>query len=313
VVRRAPLGVAGNGSLVRVTASMNPVRIPAGGVPGCRYPLLGFLVTLMFTPLMTASAAAPDDLFADWWDGSARRSRVRGRRSGESAGVVRFAFYGRISTDGYQDPASSRRWQFDIAELLTSGHGRTAVEFFDVGYPRSLPWHERPGAAELLAEVLRPDRRFDAVVIGEYERAFVGRQALQIIPYLHAHGVAAGVRRAGGSGGSDASGVVPAARASVRTRGVAGTATNDPGDAYPGPGAGPSPRWPAALRLPPCRRRPAPEPDPRPMGTTPASSRSRPGYGPARAVDLRPPPCRDECRGDRPDAQRPQCSVASRS
>ncbi|GID98572.1 putative recombinase [Amorphoplanes digitatis] len=102
---------------------------------------------------------------------------------------MRFAFYGRISTDGYQDPVSSRQWQFDIAELLTSSHGRIAAEFFDVGYSRSLPWHQRPGTAELLAEVARPDRRFDAVVIGEYERAFAGRQALQIIPSLRAHGV----------------------------------------------------------------------------------------------------------------------------
>jgi hypothetical protein len=40
----------------------------------------------------------------------------------------------------------------------------------------------------LLAEAARPDRRFDAVVIGEYERAFTGRQALQIIPYLRIPG-----------------------------------------------------------------------------------------------------------------------------
>jgi DNA invertase Pin-like site-specific DNA recombinase len=147
---------------------------------------------------MTASTAVPDDLFAVWLDGSAGRSRVRGRSSGRVAGGVRFAFYGRISTDGYQDPASSRQWQFDIAELLTGDHGRIVVEFFDVGCSRSLPWHERPGAAELLAEVLRPDRRFDAVVIGEFERAFAGRQVLQVLPYLHAHGVTVWLPEFGG-------------------------------------------------------------------------------------------------------------------
>ncbi|HWS34911.1 MAG TPA: hypothetical protein VN408_19500 [Actinoplanes sp.] len=109
----------------------------AGGVPDVdiRFPSL---VTLMFTSLMTGTTA-PDDVFTVWWDGSAGRSRFCGRRSGRAVGMVRFAFYGRISTDGYQDPVSSRRWQFDIAELLTSGHGRIAVEFFDVGFSRSLP------------------------------------------------------------------------------------------------------------------------------------------------------------------------------
>ncbi|MBB4765122.1 hypothetical protein ACFQFC_13005 [Amorphoplanes digitatis] len=99
---------------------------------------------------------------------------------------MRFAFYGRISTDGYQDPASSRQWQFDLEARPIEGQGRIAVEFFDTGYSRNLSWHERPGAAELLAEAAQSDRRFDAVVIGEYERAFTGRQALQIIPYLRA-------------------------------------------------------------------------------------------------------------------------------
>lgn len=151
----------------------------------------------MLTPVMTA-AAASDDLFTAWLGRSAEQSRVRGRRSRRATAVVRFAFYGRISTDGYQDPASSRQWQFDLAARLIQGQGRIAVEFFDTGYSRNLPWHERPGAAELLAEAERPDRRFDAVVIGEYERAFTGRQALQIIPYLRVHGVAVWLPEFGG-------------------------------------------------------------------------------------------------------------------
>lgn len=55
---------------------------------------------------------------------------------------------------------------------------------------RSLPWHQRREAAALLAEASGPDRRFDAVVIGEHERAFAVWQALQIISYLQSHGVA---------------------------------------------------------------------------------------------------------------------------
>jgi hypothetical protein len=60
--------------------------------------------------------------------------------------VPRFAFYGRISTDGYQDPASSRQWQYDQAVRLRAGHGPVVAEYFDVGYSRCLPWHHRPHA-----------------------------------------------------------------------------------------------------------------------------------------------------------------------
>ncbi|GAA4610262.1 hypothetical protein GCM10023107_95940 [Actinoplanes octamycinicus] len=185
----------------------------------------------MVPSLMAATDIAPDDLFAVWVDGPAGPSRLRGRAASQAASEVRFAFYGRISTEGYQDPVSSRRWQSEIAEFMTHGHGRIGVEFFDVGCSRSLSWHDRPAAAELLAEALRPDRRFDAVVIGEYERAFAGRQALQVIPYLHAQGVAVwlpGVRWSGGFGRSDAPGVVPAVGESVGAGGVTGSPDGQP-------------------------------------------------------------------------------------
>jgi DNA invertase Pin-like site-specific DNA recombinase len=72
------------------------------------------------------------------------------------------------------------------------------TEYFDTGYSRSLPWHQRPSAAALLSDAARPDRGFDAVVIGEYERAFAGQQALHIIPQLQAHGVTVWLPEAGG-------------------------------------------------------------------------------------------------------------------
>ncbi|MET0416477.1 MAG: hypothetical protein ABW022_10700 [Actinoplanes sp.] len=69
--------------------------------------------------------------------------------------------------------------------LLSSDRGDVHA-----GYSRSLPWHQRPAADELLAEAVRSDRLFDAVVVGvEYERAFTVGQARQIIPYLQAHGI----------------------------------------------------------------------------------------------------------------------------
>jgi hypothetical protein len=88
-------------------------------------------------------------------------------------GGLRFAFYGRISTVEYQDPVSSWAWQVEVAGRVIAGRGRIVAEYFDVGTSRSLPWARRPQAAALLAAAQRPDRGFDAVVVGEFERAFV--------------------------------------------------------------------------------------------------------------------------------------------
>jgi DNA invertase Pin-like site-specific DNA recombinase len=152
-------------------------------------------VTSMSTTLATIG---PDDLFTAWIRQSSARQRARGRRLHPSHGRLRFAFYGRISTTGYQDPASSRQWQHDNATHLTTGHGTIVAEYFDTGYSRSLPWHHRPAAAALLQDAARPDCDFDAVVIGEYERAFAGRQAVHVIPQLQAHGVPVWLPEAGG-------------------------------------------------------------------------------------------------------------------
>ena len=46
------------------------------------------------------------------------------------------------------------------------------TEFFDTGYSRTLPWVGRPQAAVLVAALADPDRSRNAIVIGEYERAF---------------------------------------------------------------------------------------------------------------------------------------------
>ena len=56
---------------------------------------------------------------------------ARGPRAGR--GGVRFAFYGRVSTEDWQDPVTSRARQREQAEALVRGHGRIVAEFFDVG------------------------------------------------------------------------------------------------------------------------------------------------------------------------------------
>ena len=56
------------------------------------------------------------------------------------------------------------------------------AEFFDVGQSRSLPWKRRPEAARLLSTLANADRGFDAVVIGEPQRAFNGNQSRLHLP-----------------------------------------------------------------------------------------------------------------------------------
>ncbi|HWS47815.1 MAG TPA: recombinase family protein, partial [Acidimicrobiia bacterium] len=69
----------------------------------------------------------------------------------------RFAFYGRVSTEDQQDPASSRAWQQRRAEqLIDPAGGRIVEEFFDIGKSRSLPWKRRPEAGRLLAALKNP-------------------------------------------------------------------------------------------------------------------------------------------------------------
>jgi site-specific DNA recombinase len=120
-----------------------------------------------------------------------RRGLRRSRRTPIAALVsgVRFAFYGRVSTEDFQDHESSRAWQRNAASELIAGRGVIVAEFFDRGQSRRLAWRNRPQAAALLAALSDPDRGFDAVVVGEYERAFFGDQLTQLLPLLAEHGV----------------------------------------------------------------------------------------------------------------------------
>jgi len=110
---------------------------------------------------------AVEDALAAWAEGLAgRRGGVQGR------GCLRFAFYGRVSTEDWQDPVTSRARQLAQAVMLVAGRGVIVAEFFDTGQSRVLPWARRPQAAALVAQLADPDRGWDAIVVGEYERAF---------------------------------------------------------------------------------------------------------------------------------------------
>jgi DNA invertase Pin-like site-specific DNA recombinase len=111
---------------------------------------------------------------------------------------LRFAFYWRVSTEDHQDPVTSRQWQLDRTVPTIDGSGRITAEFSDVGLTRSLSWAMRPGAAALLEALADPDRGFDAVVIGSYERAFFGNQFSLVAPLFAAAGVQLWLPEVGG-------------------------------------------------------------------------------------------------------------------
>jgi len=117
-----------------------------------------------------------------------------------------FAFYGRVSTEDQQDPTSSRNWQLARSRQLIEPDGEIVEEFFDIGQSRSLPWKRRPEANRLLDRLADPGRGFNAVVIGEPQRAFYGNQFGLTFPVFVHYGVTLWVPEIGGpiDPGSDA-------------------------------------------------------------------------------------------------------------
>jgi site-specific DNA recombinase len=132
----------------------------------------------------SAGQAAGGDMLALWAEATGHR-----RAAGHGLGRLRFAFYGRVSTEDWQDPVTSRARQRDQAAALVAGHGRIVAEFFDTGYSRTLAWARRPQAAALVAALADPDRGWDAVVIGEYERAFYGGQYASMAPLFEHYSI----------------------------------------------------------------------------------------------------------------------------
>ena len=113
--------------------------------------------------------------------------------------MIKFAFYGRVSTEDQQDPESSRGWQITRSRaLIESRGGEIVAEFFDVDKSRSIPWQRRPRATALLGELKNPARVFDAVVIGEPHRAFYGNQYGLTFPVFDHYGIPLWVPEVGG-------------------------------------------------------------------------------------------------------------------
>ena len=131
-------------------------------------------------------------MLAAWVERVGRREVKRGN------GGLRFVFYGRVSTEDWQDPVTSRARQREQAEALVRGYGQIVAEFFDVGESRTVAWARRPQAAALVAQLADPDRGWDAIVIGEYERAFYGSQYAAMAPLFEHYGVQLWMPEAGG-------------------------------------------------------------------------------------------------------------------
>jgi site-specific DNA recombinase len=137
--------------------------------------------------------AEPGRLLADWAQQSGRTMVEAGQ-----AGGLRFAFYGRVSTEDWQDPVTSRARQRAQAEALVRGRGRVVAEFFDAGQSRTVAWARRPKAALLVAALADPGRGWDAIVVGEYERAFYGNQYGLMAPLLEHYGIQLWMPETGG-------------------------------------------------------------------------------------------------------------------
>jgi hypothetical protein len=72
------------------------------------------------------------------------------------------------------------------------------AELFDVGESRTVAWARRPRAAALVAALADPGRGWDAIVIGEYERAFYGSQYAAMAPLFEHYGVQLWMPETGG-------------------------------------------------------------------------------------------------------------------
>ena len=213
-----------------------------------------------------------------------------------AAPARRFGFLGRVSTEDNQDPEASYNWQKSRSRALIEPAGGIIVaEYFDVGQSRSLPWKRRPRAAQLLADLADPDRGFDAVVIGEPQRAFYGNQYSLVMPVFTHYGVELWVPEVGGPIDPDSEahdlimsvfgGLSKGERNRIKLRVRAAMSAQA---ALEGRFLGGT----AALRLPARRRRAAPQPGQGRRRQAPAQAGTRPRHRLGGPADLRRVPRR---------------------
>jgi site-specific DNA recombinase len=72
------------------------------------------------------------------------------------------------------------------------------AEFFHAGESRTVAWARRPLTAVLVAALADAGRGWDAIVVGEYERAFYGSQYALMAPLFEHYGVQLWMPETGG-------------------------------------------------------------------------------------------------------------------
>ena len=98
---------------------------------------------MMAAPFASLPGSDPrGDVLVSWAEHTAR-----GDRRVAGPGTLRFVFYGRVSTEDWQDPVTSRMRQREQAGALVRGHGVIVAELFDAGQSRTVAWGRRPGRA----------------------------------------------------------------------------------------------------------------------------------------------------------------------
>ena len=230
----------------------------------------------MAAPFAGRTAGPGGEMLAAWAERTGRREAGQPCRGG-----LGFVFYGRVSTEDYQDLVTSRARQREQAASLVAGRGRIVAEFFDIGQSRTLAWARRPQAAALVAALADPDRGWDAIVIGEYERAFYGSQYASMAPLFEHYGIQLWTPEVGGRvdfGAEDHEQAMPGVGFQSK-REI--TPHKDPGpyrDGGPDPRAGPLSGWPAAVWVPSGGRRAAPEQGTRRVGAAGAPAGAGPGH-----------------------------------
>jgi site-specific DNA recombinase len=173
-------------------------------------------------------------LLAAWAGESGRR-----RTGSPAGGGSRFAFYGRVSTEDWQDPVTSLGRQREQAGALVRGHGRIVEEFCDVGESRSVAWGRRPQTAELIAALADQGRGWDAIVVGSTSGRFTAASTRWSLRCCSITASSCGCRRRAGrlrlgarrAGDDRAGAVVEAgvARTSIRVRTAMAAQTREQG------------------------------------------------------------------------------------
>ena len=83
-----------------------------------------------------------------------------------------FAFVGRVSTEEMQEPEASRARQLAKARTILPPGAQIVADYFDIGDTRALPWPRRAETGRLLRELRSGTNAWNAIVVGEFTRAF---------------------------------------------------------------------------------------------------------------------------------------------